>query len=289
HLSEHMNLMLRSSLNTYNQGRDMKRPFSINRYSEGYYGTQDVFKQEINNDFLLSYENSISDNFELSASVGGNNRTVKRRASNASVTGLVVPGVYKLANGKSSPSITTSDSDRTVNSLYGLMTLSYKDQIFVDVTVRNDWSSTLPKDNWSFFYPSVNTSIILSDIFDFNSETFTFLKYRFSYAQVGNDTDPYQTSKYYNNSDFASSATVPSTLYNADLKPEISTSYETGIEARLFNNRLSIDATLYQIITDNQVIELALDRNTGYSSMFVNSGSVRNRGIELTVKGKIIQ
>ncbi|WP_417360728.1 SusC/RagA family TonB-linked outer membrane protein [Galbibacter sp.] len=288
HLGKHMNLMLRSSLNTYNQGRDMKRPFSINRYSEGYYGTQDIFKQEINNDFLLSYDNSITDDFELSASIGGNNRTVKRRATNASVTGLVVPGVYKLANGKSSPSIATSDSDRTVNSLYGLMTLSYKDQIFVDVTGRNDWSSTLPKDNWSFFYPSVNTSLILSDIFAIDSEAINFLKYRFSFAQVGNDTDPYQTSKYYNNSDFASSATVPSTLYNADLKPEISTSFETGIEARLFNNRLNIDASLYQITTDNQVIELALDRDTGYSSMFVNSGSVRNRGIELTLKGKII-
>src|SRR5690606_5788954 len=152
-----------------------------------------------------------------------------------------------------------------------------------------DWSSTLPKDNWSFFYPSVNTSMIFSGIFGFDSETFNFLKYCFSYGLVGNDTGPYQTSKYYNNSDFVSSATVPSTLYNADLKPEISTSYETGIEARLFNNRLNIDATLYQIITDNQVIQLALDRDTGYSSMFVNSGSVRNRGIELTVKGKIIQ
>lgn len=286
--SDHLNLMVRSSLNTYHQDREMKRPFSINRYAEGYFGTQDIFKQEINNDFLLNYDKSITNNFQLSASVGGNNRTVKRRATNASVTGLVVPGVYKLANGKSSPSINTNDSDKTVNSLYGLMTLSFKDQIFLDVTGRNDWSSTLPEDNWSFFYPSVNTSLILSDIFNFDSQTLDFLKYRFSFAQVGNDTDPYQTSKYYNNSDFASSATVPSTLYNADLKPEISTSYETGIEARLFNNRLSLDATLYQITTDNQVIQLALDRNTGYSSMYVNSGSVRNRGVELTLKGKII-
>lgn len=288
HFSDNLNLILRSSLNTYHQDRELKRPFSINRYAEGYYGTQDIFKQEINNDFLLSYDKEISSSFDVSASVGGNNRTVKRRASNASVTGLVVPGVYKLANGKSSPSISTSDSDKTVNSLYGLMTLSYKDQIFLDVTGRNDWSSTLPKDNWSFFYPSVNTSLILSDIFNFESETLNFLKYRFSYAQVGNDTDPYQTNKYYNNSDFASSATVPSTLYNGDLKPEISTSYETGIEARLFNNRLNLDATIYEITTDNQVIQLALDRDTGYSSMFVNSGSVRNRGIELTAKGKII-
>src|SRR5690606_19949305 len=129
--SDHLNLMVRSSLNTYHQDREMKRPFSINRYAEGYFGTQDIFKQEINNDFLLNYDKSITNNFQISASVGGNNRTVKRRATNASVTGLVVPGVYKLANGKSSPSINTNDSDKTVNSLYGLMTLSFKDQIFL--------------------------------------------------------------------------------------------------------------------------------------------------------------
>ncbi|MCM5663051.1 SusC/RagA family TonB-linked outer membrane protein [Galbibacter mesophilus] len=287
HFSKSLNLLLRTSLNTYHQDREQKRPYSVNRYGEGYYGTQDIFKQEINNDFLLTYTKKFSKNFDVKASVGGNNRVVKRRSTNASVTGLVVPGVYKLANGKNTPSISTSDSNKEVNSLYGLATFSFKDQIFVDVTGRNDWSSTLPKDNWSFFYPSVNTSIILSDMFNWESKTLNFLKYRFSYAEVGNDTDPYQTSKYYNNSDFSASATVPSTLYNANLKPEISKSFETGIEARMFDGRVNLDATVYEITTDNQVIQLALDRNTGYSSVFVNSGAVRNRGIELTLDTKI--
>ncbi|MCF8715149.1 SusC/RagA family TonB-linked outer membrane protein [Joostella atrarenae] len=289
HLGKNLDLLVRTSLNTYYQDRESKRPYSINRYAEGYYGNQDVFKQEINNDFLLSYDKDISKKFGFKMSVGGNNRIEKRRYTSTSVTGLVVPGVYKLANGKSSPSISTSDYDKKVNSLYGLATFSFNDQIFVDVTGRNDWSSTLPQDNWSFFYPSVNTSFILSDIFNLKGNTLDYLKYRFSYAQVGNDTDPYQTSKYYNNSDFASSATVPSTLYNPNLKPELSTSFETGIEAKFFKNRLSLDATVYQIETENQVIQLDLDYNTGYSSTYVNSGSVRNRGIELTLEGKIIK
>ncbi len=287
-LAPHFNLMLRTAINTYNQEREQKRPYSINRYAEGYYQAQDVFKQEINSDFLLSYENQFND-FSLSASVGGNNRTEKRRLNNASVTGLVVPDVYKLSNGKNAPTLYTSDQNKEVNSLYGLITWSYKDQIFLDVTGRNDWSSTLPKENWSFFYPSANTSLILSDIFNFQGNTVSYLKYRFSYAQVGNDTDPYQTRKYYSQNSFPSSATVPSTLYNRDFKPEISTSYETGIEARLLNNRINLDATIYQISTKNQIIAVPLNWNTGYSSAILNAGEVRNRGIELTLNGNLLE
>lgn len=286
-LAPHFNLMLRTAINTYNQEREQKRPYSINRYAEGYYQTQDVFKQEINNDFLLSYENKFKD-FNLSASIGGNNRIEKRRLNNASVTGLVVPDVYKLSNGKNAPSLYTSDQNKEVNSLYGLMTWSYKDQIFLDITGRNDWSSTLPKENWSFFYPSANTSFILSDIFNFSGKGIEYLKYRFSYAQVGNDTSPYQTRKYYSQNNFPSSATVPTTLYNRDFKPEISTSYETGFEARFLNNRISLDATVYQISTENQIIAVPLNWDTGYSSAILNAGKVRNRGIELTLTGKII-
>jgi len=286
-LAPHFNLMLRTAINTYNQEREQKRPYSINRYAQGYYQTQDVFKQEINNDFLLSYGNKFKD-FSLSANIGGNNRTEKRRLNNASVTGLVVPDVYKLSNGKNAPSLYTSDQDKEVNSVYGLMTWSYKDQIFLDITGRNDWSSTLPKENWSFFYPSANTSFILSDIFNFSGKGIEYLKYRFSYAQVGNDTSPYQTRKYYSQNSFPSSATVPTTLYNRDFKPEISTSYETGFEARLLNNRINIDATVYQISTENQIIAVPLNWDTGYSSAILNAGKVRNRGIELTLTGKII-
>ena len=168
------------------------------------------------------------------------------------------------------------------------MTWSYKDQIFLDITGRNDWSSTLPKENWSFFYPSANTSFILSDIFNFSGKGIEYLKYRFSYAQVGNDTSPYQTRKYYSQNNFPSSATVPTTLYNRDFKPEISTSYETGFEARFLNNRISLDATVYQISTENQIIAVPLNWDTGYSSAILNAGKVRNRGIELTLTGKII-
>ena len=288
-LTPHLNLMLRTAINTYNQEREQKRPYSINRYAEGYYQTQDVFKQEINSDFLLTYDRPISKTLDISISTGGNSRNEKRRLNNASVTGLVVPNVYKLSNGQNSPSLYTSDTNKEVNSLYGLLTLSFKDQVFLDLTARNDWSSTLPKENWSFFYPSANVSFILSDMFNFSNHTLDYLKYRFSYAQVGNDTDPYLTRKYYSQNDFPSSATVPGTLYNGTFKPEISTSFETGIEARLFNNRINLDATVYQISTENQIIDVPLNWNTGYNAAILNAGEVRNRGIELTLTGKILK
>lgn len=288
-LASNLELMLRTSINTYNQEREQRRPYSINRYARGYFQSQDINKQEVNSDFLLTYsKDELTPDFGLSISLGGNSMNYEYRRINASVEGLVVPGVYKLANGVNSPIITTSNSNKRVNSFYGLASFSFRNQIFVDVTGRNDWSSTLPQQNNSFFYPSVNTSFILSDILNLPN-SIDYLKYRFSYAQVGNDTDPYKTSKYYSQNAFPSSASVPLTLYNANFQPEITTSYETGIETKLFKNRLNMDATGYQTLTSNQIISVPLDITTGYSSGVLNSGVVRNRGIELSLNGKVFR
>lgn len=286
-LAPNLDLLLRTALNTYNQNRELRRPYSINRYARGYFETQDIWKQEVNTDFLLTYDKALSDTFKLSASVGGNARDYKYRRSDAEVEGLVVPGVYKLANGVNSPIIKTYDRNKKVNSLYGLLSLSFDDSIFLDLTGRNDWSSTLPLENNSFFYPSANASFILSEIFNL-PKAINYFKYRFSFAQVGNDTDPYQTSKYYSQNEFPSSASVPTTLYNRNFKPEITTSYETGIEARFFKSRLNLDATVYETETKNQIIAVPIDITTGYSSAILNSGKVRNRGVELSLTGKIM-
>src|SRR5690606_10078960 len=159
----------------------------------------------------------------------GNLKNYKYRNTEAEVEGLVVPDVYKLTNGINAPLIRARDAFEKVNSLYGLMSFSYKDQIFIDLTGRNDWSSTLPAANNSFFYPSANSSFVLSEMFNM-PKAIDYLKYRFSFAQVGNDTGPYKTQKYYDQSDFASSAVAPVLLFNDHFKPEITTSFETGFE-----------------------------------------------------------
>jgi len=286
-LGKNLDLMVRSALNTYNQHREQRRPYSINRYAKGFFKTQNVYKQEVNTDFLLSYKNDISEALSFSGSFGGNMRNYKYRNTEAEIDGLVVPDVYKLTNGVNAPLIRVGDSFKKVNSLYGVMSLAYKDRIFVDVTGRNDWSSTLPVQNNSFFYPSVNTSFVMSEIFNL-PQAIDYFKYRFSFAQVGNDTDPYRTQKYYDPSDFPSSAQAPGLLYNSTFKPEITTSYETGFEIYLLKKRLSFDATVYESNTKNQIIKVPLDYSTGYNNAILNSGSVRNRGIELLLGGKII-
>ncbi|PZR07608.1 MAG: SusC/RagA family TonB-linked outer membrane protein [Flavobacterium psychrophilum] len=285
-LGNNFDLLLRSALNTYNQNRQQRRPYSINRYAKGFFKTQDVFMQEVNNDFLLSYKKDLNDNFSFSGSVGGNNRTEKYRRTEAEVEGLVVPDVYKLTNGVNAPIIERNDSNKEVNSLYGLLSMSYKNYLFLDVTGRNDWSSTLPKESRSFFYPSANLSAVLSDMFDI-TKTIDYLKYRFSFAQVGNDTYPYRTNKYYNYSSFPSSAEMDPVLFNGHFKPEITTSLETGFEIFMLGKRLSLDATVYESNTKNQIIKVPIDYSTGYSSAIMNAGKVRNRGIELVLGGKI--
>ncbi|WP_341872905.1 SusC/RagA family TonB-linked outer membrane protein [Flavobacterium fluviatile] len=287
-LGNHLDLMMRTSLNTYNQNRQQRRPYSINRYAKGFFKTQDVFMQEVNNDFLLSYKNDFSENFSFSGSVGGNTRTQKYRKMEAEVEGLVVPDVYKLTNGVTTPLVRRDDSNREVNSLYGLLSFAFKDYIFVDITGRNDWSSTLPVQNNSFFYPSVNTSFVLSEMFQM-PRAIDYLKYRFSFAQVGNDTEPYKTSKYYGQSDFPSSAVTDVSLFNNGFQPEITTSFETGFELFMLNKRVSLDATVYESNTKNQIITVPLDYSTGYSSRVTNAGNVRNRGIELVLGGTIIE
>ena len=154
-----------------------------------------VFGYENNTDVLLTYRNQLSNSFNLSVSVGANRMDNKYKMQQAYVKDLITPGVYKLSNGVAAPITTFTERNKRVNSVYGTATLSYANKIFLDVTGRNDWSSTLPSGNNSFFYPSVSTSFILSDLFRL-PEQISFAKLRASWAQVGNDTDPYKTAKY---------------------------------------------------------------------------------------------
>ena len=287
-VSKKIDVMVRSGLDMTTEQRKQQRPFSTANYVRGYFKQQNISDYEINTDVLINYHEKLSNDFELSASAGGNTRISKYYRMDAYVDGLVIPAVYKLSNGTGLPIATATDRNKKVNSVYGLASLSYKGKYFIDVTGRNDWSSTLPLANNSFFYPSVNSSFILSDIFKLPT-AISFAKARFSVAQVGNDTDPYKTSKYYGTSEFPSSGSVPTTLPNANLKPEISTSKEAGLDLRFFRNRLNVDLTVYHNITRNQILDVPLDPTTGYTRAVLNSGSVRNRGIEVVINAQPVK
>jgi hypothetical protein len=231
-ISKKFDLMLRSGINMLDEDRQQRRPFSTANFVRGYYKEQAITDYEVNSDFLFSYRDKITKDISVSASAGGNKLTHRYNRVDSYIEGLVVPAVYKLNNGLANPQTKVTDKNFNVNSVYGLAAFSYKNKYFLDVTARNDWSSTLPAESWSFFYPSVNTSFILSEIFRL-PQAISFAKFRMSAAQAGNDADPYQTKKYYGTSEFASSASVDQVLFNAHLKPEISTNYEAGLDLRL--------------------------------------------------------
>ena len=286
--SPKLELMIRSGIDLSFDNREMIRPYGLKNFAKGFYQQQNVFNFENNTDVLLTYRDQLSNDINLSVSVGANRMDNHYRMQQAYVKDLITPGVYKLSNGVSSPITTFEERRKRVNSVYGTATLSYANKIFLDVTGRNDWSSTLPKSNNSFFYPSVSTSFVLTDLFRLPKQI-SFAKLRASWAQVGNDTEPYKTAKYYDTSKFPGSASVSTTLFNANFKPEISNSVEIGLDWRMFDHRLGIDLAFYNNLTRNQILDVPMDQTTGYTQMTMNSGKVRNRGIELQLTGTPIQ
>ncbi|TXK48073.1 SusC/RagA family TonB-linked outer membrane protein [Pontibacter qinzhouensis] len=285
--SPKFDLMVRSGIAMAQEEREQRRPYSTANFQRGYFKQQNISNYEINTDALFSYHDKLSSRIDLRTSVGGNLMSRQYRAVNGAVESLVIPGVYKLSNGVSNPMMSTNNNNKKVNSLYALASVSFDDKIFVDVTGRNDWSSTLPVQNNSFFYPSISSSFILTELLQLPRPV-SFAKLRLSAAQVGNDTDPYKTSKYYGQSEFPGSGSVPTTLHNVNFKPEITTSYEAGLEYIMFNGLVGFDLTFYRSFTRNQILDVPLDPTTGYTRAVLNSGNVRNQGVELVLNGKPI-
>lgn len=281
-LSKHFDFMVRSGIQLTAQLQEQHRPLSDKVYPTGYFKKQNIFDYEVNSDALLTYHNSLDFGLNINAAAGGNIMYSYYDMMSASVIGLNTPAVFSLANGVSDPQVRQSIIKKQVNSLYFTANLSYLNKIFLDITGRNDWSSTLPKKNRSFFYPSISLSGVINELISMPKEI-SLLKLRASWAQVGNDTDPYKTSAYYTTSDFAGSLITSSTLFNADFKPEISNNYELGVDFRMFNNRIGLDATYYYNRTKNQILDAPFDPTTGYTSGTINSGCVRNQGVELVL------
>ena len=287
-INRFLDLQLRSGMQATAQQQEQHRPWDDKVYPTGFFKKQNIFDYEVNSDVLLSYHNSFDNGFNVNASVGGNMMQSYYDLLSASVTGLNTPGVYNLANGVSSPLVNTTIRKKRVNSLYFMANLAYKDMLFLDLTGRNDWSSTLPKQHRSYFYPSLSLSAVVNSIAKLPS-WIHLLKVRASWAQVGNDTDPYKTSPYYTTSDFAGALVKPSTLYNADFKPEMSSNWEGGFDFRVLGGRLGLDMTYYYNRTKNQILNAPFDPTTGYTKGTINSGCVSNRGVELVLRGTPIK
>ncbi len=256
----------------------------ISPYNGG--GLWDVgeVRSETNADFLATVNRKLLPDLTMTVNAGGNSRVNDYNNNTDVVSQLVIPGVYTLSNSAGQPSTSIFVSKKHVNALYGSANLSYKSWLSLDVTGRNDWSSTLPAGANSFFYPSVGGAFIFTDALGIHSNVLSYGKLRASWTRVGNDTDPYQLQAVY--SSFTPwggqpSFTAPDVLFNSKLKPEQTTGMEAGTDLGLFDSRLVLNATIYQKSTVNQIFPVSISPTTGYTQRYVNAGEVRNRGLEL--------
>ncbi|REC52522.1 MULTISPECIES: SusC/RagA family TonB-linked outer membrane protein [Chryseobacterium] len=280
--NKNFSLMLRSGLEVLNEKRTTKRPWSSANYAKGFYREQYIKNHEYNNDVLFSYKQSFN-KFNISASAGGSIRYNQYVMNDYQANGLKIAGEYNLTNALGIDVKYPRPGDEQVNSVYGLVTLGYDNKFFVDVTGRNDWSSTLPKSNRSFFYPSVSTSFILSEIFKLKSDRFNYWKLRASWAKVGIDGSPYQLDTYYDTSSITGSVIARNIFNNPNLKPEKNANVEAGMDFSVLKNRLNFNFTLYQNMSENQIIPVSLPYESGYSQRIINAGKIRNRGMELSL------
>lgn len=256
-------------------------------FPTGYYGeTTSTFK-EINTDFLVTYEKNLSDDFSFSFNFGGNRMDRYTQSTTGEAPELAVPGVYNVANSAVTPRTSNYHSSKRMNSLYGFGQFGYKNAIFLDYSIRNDWSSTLPKDNNSYLYPAISASGVLSDLLDIKSDVLSFAKIRASWAQVGGDTDPYQLEPTvafgdgWNASTKLLNLAVPNLLPNAGLKPQKNESLEFGADLRFFMDRVRLDVTYYNQKSINQIVNIPISASSGYTAKAANAGRIDNKGIEL--------
>ncbi len=250
--------------------------------------------QETNLEVTLRYNNDFG-KFSVSALAGGNRMRQFNRATDLnSVGGLSLEGFFNISNSASSPNITTSETERGINSVFGSASFGWDSWIYLDVTARNDWSSTLPDDNNSYFYPSASLSFVLSELPLINDIDFlSFAKVRASYAQVGNDAGAYQLTDVFAPQvpNFGSNPryAVPNQQNNPELKPEQTSEYEVGVDMRFFNGRLGFDVAYFDRTTTDQIFSVPSSSATGYTSRILNAGEMRNWGFEFQLSGTPIE
>lgn len=287
-LSEQLSVQLRSGMDFSTEKREFRRNFSSNRFINGAYAEQNVSYREHNTDVLLNYRR-IFGAVSLDVSAGANRMDQRAASAQMQTAALAQPGIFKFTNAAVPIEAFELDARKRINSVYGIVKLGFQDVFFLDITGRNDWSSALATPSsarqTSFFYPSVTGSLIVSKIIDL-PEIISYAKLRGGWAQVGNDTDPYQTAGAFVSQTPVSGQptfSAQSLIANGQLLPEQTSAVEAGADVHFFNSRLRVDATYYRARTANQIIALPVSITSGYTEQVVNGGAVRSQGLEVVL------
>ena len=292
-ISDAFKLMVRGSYDGANGSNEEKLyNDTYVRAPDGRYTVGKNSAYQLNGDFLLSYKTQLAKNLTANANAGGSVQK-KRNNSVSSNTGLsmIIPNFFTLAN--TNLPVTSNDPGLSsdIQSLYAFANVAWKNAVFLDVTARNDWGSTLPENNRSYFYPSVGLSAVLSDLIPSFPQFISFAKLRGSWAEVGNSAPPYmleRTASFRAGGNFGF-LTLNSTLPNPDLRPEKTKSTELGLDIRFFKGRLGFDITTYKTNTVDQLFTIALPVGSGAAQYFTNGGDVQNKGVEVLLTATPIQ
>ncbi|MCF6349469.1 MAG: SusC/RagA family TonB-linked outer membrane protein [Flavobacteriaceae bacterium] len=298
-----VNILARVGYDTYNDNRFLRNSIGTIGRLNGSFIDDNIRRRELTLDLIATYDKKIDENFNFTFRTGTqwNERVIDRLGNVA--TNLTVPDLYSPGNAEVNTPI-KAYSIRRILGIFGDATLNYKNWLILNATGRNDISSTLPFDNNSFFYPSVSLSWVFTDALKIDSETINYGKIRTAWANVGGDTDPFLLDFVFNPSSsffgqFGTDGVFPfdgqlafnssGVLADQNLKPSNQRTFEVGFEIGLFNNRLSIDATYYSNLNENDIVTVPTPQSSGFSGFLTNVGGVSNEGIEFQINAKILK
>ena len=305
--NENFEVLIRSGINWYNLNRTYKEPKSYIRYGDkslGNYGITNEYNFNINTDVLATYTQNFTDNFILKASLGGANRMGSYRWTQTETDGLNVPGLYNLSNSINNLRAENQLEDQKVNSVYGILDFEFLNSVFLTVTGRTDWISTLPLQNNSYFYPSASLSTVVSDLVEM-PDYIAFLKLRGSWSQVSsgyinfdtdltgfgrnyvyNQVEAYSPGVNWNNN---ASVYFPATQISEDIAPETTNAFEAGLDIRFLEGRVGLDATYYRMRDFNNITTVPTSDASGFTQRLINGNEYQRRGVEIVLNATPLQ
>jgi TonB-linked SusC/RagA family outer membrane protein len=283
-ITDELSANFRTGSDYYNDRRKIKVAYGTNGTPFGSYEEDAYSVNENNTEARLDFNKKLNEDVSLDVFAGGNIRTNIYTQNDQLAPKLAVAGVYTLSNSRDPLISSNYYSKLKTYSLFSAAQIGYKNFAYINLTARNDWASTLPSTNQSYFYPSANASFILTEAFDIKSDVLSFAKLRGGWSKVGKAAEPYQLINTFNfTAPFGSNPqqSAASIDLNADLKPESTSSSELGAEFAFLNNRIRLDLSVYNTNSVDQILSVDVSPSTGYTQKLINGGKINNKGLEV--------
>jgi hypothetical protein len=290
-----LDILIRTGGTVNNAFGDLKTPYSYINYTAAPFGQYSVNRSDnvrLVTDVMVTYKKKFLKDFDATIAVGGSNRYEMSRSQNSSTSGgLAIPATYNLSNSRDPVSTSNSISEREVRSVFGYADIAFKRMVYLNVSLRNDWSSTLQKPNHSFFYPSTSLGVIISELMEM-PQFISLVKIRGSLADISADFTPYGTIPVYANGirwNGIPSLNLPGIIYDDAIKPNKTIGREAGLEMRFLKNRIGLDVTYFNYLDKNSIRDVPLSLASGYNTLRVNGDIYTRKGIEVVVNGTAIK